>query len=118
MKRVVGWGIAIVSLLIGFNIYYYTDTYRWQLNYQSRMMEKQLALCVRQVSDFFDKTQTNIQFLLTPHDLKSLFDNKWKVTHPQNRLEMLYDRYGENLKIVYIINQLDLLPPQTNYNFQ
>ncbi len=98
MKRVVGWGIAIVSLLIGFNIYYYTDTYRWQLNYQSRMMEKQLALCVRQVSDFFDKTQTNIQFLLTPHDLKSLFDNKWKVTHPQNRLEMLYDRYGENLK--------------------
>jgi len=27
------------------------------------------------------------------------------------------ERYGENIKIVYIINQLDLLPPQTNYNY-
>ena len=27
------------------------------------------------------------------------------------------NRYGENLKIVYVVNQLDLLPPQTNYNY-
>ncbi|MGI6786951.1 MAG: GTPase [Acholeplasmataceae bacterium] len=27
------------------------------------------------------------------------------------------NRYQEDLKIVYIVNQLDLLPPQTNYNY-
>ena len=98
MKKVVVWGILIVSLLIGFNIYYYTDTYRWQLDYQSRMMEKQLSLCVKQVSDFFEKTETNVQFLLSSSDLHSLFHDKWRVTNPQNRLQMLYDRYGDNLK--------------------
>ena len=98
MKKAVVWGIVIVTLLIGFNIYYYTDTYRWQLNYQSRMMEKQLSLCVGHISDFFAKTQINVQLLLTPTDLQSLFAEKWRVSHPQSRLEMLYDRYGDNLK--------------------
>lgn len=98
MKKAVVWGVVIVTFLVGFNIYYYTDTYRWQLNYQSRMMEKQLSLCVGHISDFFVKTQINVQLLLTPGDLQSLFAEKWRVTHPQSRLEMLYDRYGENLR--------------------
>lgn len=98
MKKAVVWGVVVVTLLIGFNIYYYTDTYRWQLDFQSRMMEKQLSLCVGHISDYFAKTQINVQFLLTPADLQSLFHDKWRGTHPQRRLEMLYDRYGDNIK--------------------
>lgn len=97
MKKAVFAGIVAIVVLVGLNVYYYIDIYKWQLNYQSRMMEKQLELVVGHISDFFAKTQINAQFLLSPDDVDLLFDNKWMCRRPLERIEMLYDRYGENL---------------------
>jgi len=93
--------ISIVSLVLS-NIYYYTDTYRWQINTQRDVLHKQSRIAHDQLRQYFKKTQTNILLLLSSNELDDLFANKGHSIEVQKRLELLFARYREHLNTLKV----------------
>jgi signal transduction histidine kinase len=98
MKRSIFFSIGVILLLVGLNVYYYLDTYRWQLNYHSSMMDKQMELCSGHIADFFEKTGLNLSMALTHEDMDCLFGENCNIAKPGSRLVDLSIRYGTQFK--------------------
>ena len=49
-----------IAFLVLANVYYYIDTYNWQVNTQKSILQKQSLIAGDQLSQYFKKTQTNI----------------------------------------------------------
>lgn len=96
--------VSIVSLVLS-NIYYYTDTYRWQINTQKDVLHKQSRIAHDQLRQYFKKTQTNILLLLSNKELDDLFTNKGHSIEVQKRLELLYTRYREHINVLKVYDR-------------
>ena len=104
MKKAFIIAIISVFLLIALNIYYYRDTFNWQIATQRNMLKKELLICNDEIDHFFDKTQTNIMLLLTSHEMDLFFKDPGQSVETQKRLELLYNRYSDFLKELKVYN--------------
>ncbi len=104
MKKGVFLGIAIILVMIGLNLYYYFDTYRWQVNHQSKLMDREMELCVGHISDFFEKTSINIQMAASPQELNCLLGTHCNATKQSCSIRKLALLYGPNLRSLTISN--------------
>ena len=104
MKKGVFLGIAIILVMIGLNLYYYFDTYRWQVNHQSKLMDREMELCVGHISDFFEKTSINILMAASPQELNCLLGTHCNATKQSCSIRKLALLYGPNLKSLTISN--------------
>jgi len=100
MNKAIGIVIASVVFLIASNIYYYYDTYNWQLNIHQEVLTKEIRTCKENHQKFFKETKTNILLLLNEKELNALFEFNTiaENTIVQERTQLLYNRYGDVLK--------------------
>ncbi|MBN2167393.1 MAG: response regulator [Marinilabiliaceae bacterium] len=98
--------IAAVSivLLIALNVYYYYDTFKWQIATQQKVLDKELIICSDQIDQFFQKTQTNVLLLLSKHEMRKFFKNPGLAIETQKRIELLYNRYDDFLNGLKVYN--------------
>jgi signal transduction histidine kinase/DNA-binding response OmpR family regulator len=97
MKKAFVIVIASISFLIVSNIYYYQDTYSWQLDTQKTILEKQLRSCKLDIVQFFNEIETNVLLLLSEKELSGLFSFQLESQDVQKRIELLYNRYENGL---------------------
>jgi signal transduction histidine kinase/DNA-binding response OmpR family regulator len=105
MKKALIIALIGISLLIASNFYYYRNTYHQQIDYQYKMLKKEMLVCNTEIDQSFKKTQTNILLLLNDHELEDFFKNPGKEDDTRKRLELLYNRYNDFLKELKIYNQ-------------
>ncbi len=98
MRKEVLWSIIGVVILMGMNLYYYIDTFKWQIKYQSDFMSKQMDLCSGHIGDFFDKSSINLMMAITPNEMDCLFKTKCNMAESNCRVKSLGVLYGPNLK--------------------
>lgn len=104
MKKAAAVALVSIVVLVGLNIYYYVDTYQWQLRYQNKQMSKQLELCAAQMQEFYIQTQTNFLLLISAPEVEALFQRKWNIGESQKRLELLFNRYHKQLSALKVYN--------------
>jgi len=104
MKR--AYIIALISIvfLIVANVYYYLDTYRWQIDTQKDILLKQSLMVRDKLNQFAEKTQTSISILISEKELDSLFNNKGQSVEVQKRLEILYNSFSVPLNQLVIFD--------------
>jgi signal transduction histidine kinase/CheY-like chemotaxis protein len=105
VKKAVAIAVTGIVLLIVSNIYYYRDTYFWQIDTQRHVLKKELLLCSDEIHGFFKKTQTNIMLLISPQELEIFFNDPGNAKETQKRFELLYNRYADYLKELRIYDQ-------------
>ncbi|TLX73930.1 response regulator [Labilibacter sediminis] len=98
MRRIIGIVISSIVFLIISNIYYYRDTYNWQLNTQKNLLLSEITTCKEQLTNYFSEVETNVLLLLNENELGELFDFKLQSQEPQKRIELLYNRYNNILQ--------------------
>lgn len=106
MKRAITIAFISVAFLIASNIYYYLDTFRWQIDTQKDILLKQSLMVRDKLSLFADKTNTSISLLISPKDIDSLFSSRGAAIEIQKRLELLFTSFNEHLNALelYDIN--------------
>lgn len=97
MKKAFVIVITSITFLIVSNIYYYQDTYTWQLETQKTILEKQLQSCKSDIVEFFNEIETNVLLLLSEKELGGLFSFELESQDVQKRIELLYNRYNNGL---------------------
>lgn len=65
-------------------------------------MLKQSLIVGDQLSQYFQKTHTNISLLISENELDKLFSSKGKSVEVQKRLELLYNSYNEHLNVLRV----------------
>ncbi len=88
--------ISIVFLIVS-NIYYYLDTYNWQIDTQKDILLKQSLMVRDKLSQFADRTNTSISILVSQSELDSLFAAKGHAIEVQKRLELLFTSFSDHL---------------------
>ncbi|WP_075591492.1 response regulator [Labilibacter marinus] len=91
------------------NIYYYYDTYNWQLNTHHSILEKELITCTEILEDYFIEAETNTMLLLNEDELGGLFNLQLQNIEVLKRIELLHNRYRNVLK------QLDVYDTKGNF---
>ncbi len=97
MKRAFVISSISILLLIISNVYYYLDTYQWQIDTQKDILLKQSLMVRDKLSQFANKTNTGISILISQKELDSLFVSKQYSFEVQKRLELLYNGFSEHL---------------------
>ncbi len=102
MKKAIIIAILSIVFLIVSNVYYYVDTYKWQINTQKDILLKQSLIVGDQLSQYFQKTHTNISLLISEKELVTLFSSKGNSVEVQKRLELLFSSYDEHLNVLRV----------------
>ncbi|MCU4176221.1 response regulator [Carboxylicivirga sp. N1Y90] len=97
MKKAVIIALFSIVFLVLSNIYYYVDTYKWQINTQKDILRKQSLIVGEQLNQYFQKTHTNISLLISENELSDLFSEKGHSIEVQKRLELLFTSYDQHL---------------------
>lgn len=97
MKRAFIIAFISVVFLIVSNVYYYFDTYRWQIDTQKDILHKQSLMVRDKLSQFANKTNTGISILISQKEMDSLFVSRQHSFEVQKRLELLYNGFSEHL---------------------
>jgi signal transduction histidine kinase/DNA-binding response OmpR family regulator len=109
MKQAFGIAISSIVFLVVANIYYYHDTYKWQLETQSNILEKELLICTNELKNQFTEIETNVLLLLSEKELGGLFDFKLSSLDTRKKIELLYNRYS------HILHHLAVYDIKGNY---
>jgi len=109
MKQAIAILISSILFLIISNVYYYKDTYKWQINTQKKILEKQIVSCEKDFKNFFSEIETNTQLLINEDELTQLFDSKSNSSDIQKRINFLYNRYEFSI--------IELLVYDTSVNY-
>jgi signal transduction histidine kinase/CheY-like chemotaxis protein len=109
MKQAFGVAISSIVFLVVANIYYYHDTYKWQLETQSNILEKELLICTNELKNQFTEIETNVLLLISEKELGGLFDFKLSSLDTRKRIELLYNRYS------HILHNLTVYDIRGNY---
>ncbi len=104
MKRAIGIVISSVIFLIVSNIYYYHDTYTWQIDTQKTILKKQISICSKDFKNFFSGVKNDILLLINESELIELFEHSRQSDVTQKRIEILCNRYNSIVKKVNIID--------------
>lgn len=102
MKRTLIFVIGSIVFLVVSNIYYYNDTYNWQIDTHKKVLEKDLSTCSEILSDYFSEVETSIMLMLNEEELGGLFNIKLQNQEVQKRIELLYNRYSS------VLNKLEV----------
>ncbi len=106
MKRPIVIVIASIVFLIVSSVYYYFDTYRWQLGLYRDMLADELSTGARNYNQYFSEAKNNILLLINEEELSGLF----KFNSPKdnqgirNRINLLYNRYDNVLIELKVID--------------
>ncbi|WP_439183022.1 response regulator [Carboxylicivirga taeanensis] len=95
--------VSIVFLIVS-NIYYYLDTYQWQINTQKDILHKQSLMVRDKLSQFAHKTKTGLSIFISQNELDSLFLARQHSFEIQKRLELLYNGFSEHLNELTVYN--------------
>ena len=103
MKKAFVISFISIAFLVVSNIYYYIDTYKWQINTQEEILLKQSLMVRDKLAQFANKTNTGISILISQNELDSLFLSRGHSIEVQKRLELLYNSFSEELNelVVY-----------------
>ncbi len=101
--------IAFVSILtlVALNVYYYYNTYQWQLETQENILRKGLLVCYKQIEQNLSSTQTNMALFINNQELDTLLEKRARATEIQRRMEMLFNRYSGYLNALKIVRVSD-----------
>jgi len=102
MKRAVTIALISIAFLIVSNVYYYLDTYKWQIDTQKDILLKQSLMVRDRLGQFAKKTNTSISILISQNELDSLFVSKGHSLEVQKRLELLYNGFSERLNEIAV----------------
>lgn len=105
MKRTLIIVISCIVFLVVSNIYYYRDTYNWQIETHQKILEKDLNICSEMLVDYFEEAETNAMLFIDQEQLNELFDPEKKSGEIQKRIEFLLNRYNA---IIQTINVYDI----------
>jgi len=97
MKRILIIVISSIVFLVVSNIYYYTDTYNWQIETHHNVLKKDIATCTEILSNYWSEAETNVILMLNEDELGGLFDLKLHNPEIQKRIELLFNRYNNVL---------------------
>ncbi|MGQ1787843.1 response regulator [Saccharicrinis sp. GN24d3] len=109
MKRTLIFVICSIVFLVVSNIYYYRDTYNWQIATHHKVLEKDLSTCSEILSNYFSEATTNVMLMLNEEELGGLFNFKLQNQEVQKRIELLFNRYSK------VLNKLEVY--DTNGHF-
>jgi signal transduction histidine kinase/DNA-binding response OmpR family regulator len=105
VKKAIAIAVTGIVLLILSNIYYYRDTYFWQIDTQRHVLKKEILICSDEIDGFFKKSQTNVMLLISKQQLANFFRDPGNSKETQKRFELLYNRYAEYLTELRIYDQ-------------
>ncbi len=99
MKRPIVIIITGIVFLICSSIYYYYDTYKWQLGLYSEMLKDELRTSLNDYDQFFSEVTNNILLLINEDELSNLFQFQSEKDNQnvRNRIAVLYNRYDDIL---------------------
>ncbi|MCU4155877.1 response regulator [Carboxylicivirga sp. A043] len=97
MKKAFVISFISIAFLIVSNVYYYLDTYNWQVNTQEEILLKQSLMVRDKLDQFANKTNTSISILISQNELDKLFISRGQSIEVQKRLELLYNSFSEQL---------------------
>jgi len=97
MKRAIVIALIGIAFLIVSNVYYYLDTYNWQIDTQKDILLKQSLMVRDKLSQAADKTNTSISILFSQKELDCLFVSKDQSIEVQKRLELLFNSFNNDL---------------------
>ncbi|MFT3737230.1 MAG: response regulator [Breznakibacter sp.] len=104
MKKAIAIALTGIVILVLLNVYYYRDTYFWQIDTQRHVLKKELLLCTDELNQSFKKLQTNVMLLLSKQELDDFFNMPSKSDETAKRFELLYSRYSDYLQEMRVIN--------------
>ncbi|MCT4644582.1 MAG: response regulator [Carboxylicivirga sp.] len=102
MKKAFIIAFISIAFLIVSNVYYYLDTYQWQIDTQEDILQKQSSMVCDRIEQFASKTKTGISILFSQAELDSLFQLKGESVEVQKRLQLLYNGFSERLNEIVI----------------
>lgn len=106
MKKAIAIALTGIVILVLSNIYYYRDTYFWQIDTQRHVLKKELLLCTDELDQSFKKVQTDVMLLLNKQELDDFFSNSAKADETTKRFELLYNRYSDFILEMSVVNTL------------
>ncbi len=109
MKRTLSIVIASIGFLVVSNLYYYYDTYKWQINTHSNILEKDIATCSEIINSYFAEAETNVLLMLNEEELGGLFKFQFQNIEVQKRIELLFNRYSS------VLNKLSVYDIKGNF---
>ena len=109
MKRIIFIVISSIVFLVLSNIYYYYDTYNWQLSNHEEILKKDLTTCSEILDYYFSEAKTNVLLMLNEEELGGLFSLQVQNREIQKRIELLYNNYER------VLRQLDVFDTKGNY---
>ena len=104
MKKPLAIVISCIAFLIICNIYYFRDTYLWQIDTQKTILEKQINSCHKESKNFIAEIESNSTLLFQEKDLGKLFDLDLESKITKERIELIYNRYYSLLNKLTVID--------------
>ncbi len=104
MKRPLVIAISCIAFLIICNIYYFRDTYLWQIDMQKTILAKQVNSCENESKNFIDEIESNTILLFEENDIEALFNNSPETQIDKDIIELIYNRYASILSSLVIHN--------------
>ncbi|MCW3805835.1 response regulator [Plebeiibacterium marinum] len=98
MKKPIAIAISSIAFLIICNIYYYRDTYLWQIDTQKTILTKQLNACKKESKDLLTEIESNATMLFNEDGLTQLFSHSLHCSHIKERIELIFNRYTSTIK--------------------
>ncbi len=109
MKHILIIVISSIVFLVVSNIYYYSDTYNWQIETNHSVLKKDISTCSEILSNYWSEAETNIILMLNEGELGGLFDLKLYDQEIQKRIELLFNRYNT------VIDKLEVFDTKGNF---
>ncbi|MCW3786737.1 response regulator [Plebeiibacterium sediminum] len=104
MKKPLAIVISCIAFLIVCNIYYFRDTYLWQIDTQKTILAKQINSCHKESNNFIAEIESNSTLLFQEKDLGKLFDLDLESQITKERIELIYNRYYSLLNKLTVID--------------
>ncbi len=102
MKKPFAIVISCIAFLIACNIYYFRDTYQWQIGTQKTILAKQINSCEKESKNFITEIESNSTLLFQEKDLGKLFELNLGSQITKARIQLIYNRYSTLLKKVTV----------------
>ncbi len=104
MKRPLVIVISCIAFLILCNIYYFRDTYLWQIDMQKTILAKQINSCSNENINFINEIESNTILLFQENDLDVLFNQNIHSQIIKEKTELIFNRYSNLLSNLTIYN--------------
>lgn len=96
--------IALIILIIGFNLYFYWSLYEEQVKIRETVLARQVKGCGGQIESNIEEFQNDLSFFFSNEDVGALFRERNMYNPVMNRIRTFYIKYNELVNEIKIFD--------------